>query len=169
LAPARRGQNPMPGGHAWSADGTAWSNITLRALGGAAAVRTAAAANSANTGGGAATARGAAAAVSASTGSSAEHARIAAAAASASTGRERRPCKECSGTGSNHVTSPTPFRQPRASAASCSAARYLYGAFVVAAAASGRRQLQLEEVSWPWTSGAALDLHATKLNPNSRA
>ena len=61
--------NPMPGGHAWSADGTAWSNITLRALGGAAAVRTAAAANSANTGGGAATvARGAAAAVSASTG-----------------------------------------------------------------------------------------------------
>ena len=160
---------PMPGGHAWSADGTAWSNITLRALGGAAAVRTAAAANSANTGGGAATARGAAAAVSASTGSSAEHARIAAAAASASTGRERRPCKECSGTGSNHVTSPTPFRQPRASAASCSAARYLYGAFVVAAAASGRRQLQLEEVSWPWTSGAALDLHATKLNPNSRA
>ena len=65
-------------------------------------------------------------------------------------GRERRRCKECSGTGSDHVTSPTPFWQPRASAASCfapaascSAARYLYGAFVVAAAASGRRQLPL--------------------------
>ena len=78
--------NPMPGGHAWSADGTAWSNITLRALGGAEAVRTAAAANSANTGGGVATARGAAAPVSASTGSSAEYARTAAAAATASTG-----------------------------------------------------------------------------------
>ena len=51
---------PMPGGHAWSADGTAWSNIILQTLGGAAAIRTAAAVNSANTGGGAATARGAA-------------------------------------------------------------------------------------------------------------
>eukprot|EP00964_Phaeocystis_antarctica_P074251 scaffold45612_cov58-Phaeocystis_antarctica.AAC.3 len=77
--------NPMPGGHAWSANDTAWSNITLRALGGAAGVRTAAAANSASTGGGAATGRGAAAPISASTGSSAEYARTAAAAGSAST------------------------------------------------------------------------------------
>ena len=72
--------------------------------------------------------------------------------------RERRRCKECSGTGSDHVTSPTPFWQPRASAASCSAARYLYGAFVVAAAASGRCQLPLALVG-----ELALNLHATKL------